>query len=172
MSDQTLNTKPLKASEDADKGKYLGRTIEHLDVTKYPGIVPVVEAMAHMAYSSRDLYRAADIYDRMLRDRECGQHSEVHAVQRQPREGAAQDRRSRFLNPLLVDSSSVPLRSVDLHSRAECSIRRRTGRGVSRLRQRSSPRCFCWRARSAVARGGCCSYWAPGPLTSVLTATA
>src|SRR3712207_8522011 len=28
--------------------------------------------MAHMAYSSRDLHRAADIYDRMLKDKECG----------------------------------------------------------------------------------------------------
>ena len=70
--DQTLNTKPLKANENADKGKYLGKTIEHIDVTKNPGIVPVVEAMQHMAYSSRDLHRAADIYDRMLRDKECG----------------------------------------------------------------------------------------------------
>src|SRR5437763_12095782 len=25
-----------------------------------------------MAYSSRDLYRASDIYDRMLKDKECG----------------------------------------------------------------------------------------------------
>src|SRR5947209_15544070 len=72
MSKDTLNTKPLKANEEADKGKYLGRTIEHIDVTKNPGIVPVVEAMKHMAFSSRDLYRAADIYDRMLRDTECG----------------------------------------------------------------------------------------------------
>ncbi len=71
-NDQTLNTKPLKANENADKGKFLGETIEHIDVTKNPGIVPVVEAMRHMAYSSRDLHRAADIYDRMLRDRECG----------------------------------------------------------------------------------------------------
>ena len=28
--------------------------------------------MQHMAYSARDLARAADIYDRMLRDQECG----------------------------------------------------------------------------------------------------
>jgi len=72
MADNTLNTKPLKANEDADKGKYLGKTIEHIDIVKNPGIVPVVEAMAHMAFSSRDLHRAADIYDRMLRDKECG----------------------------------------------------------------------------------------------------
>src|SRR5213595_1802315 len=35
-------------------------------------VVPVVEAMQFMAYSARDLHRAADIYDRMLKDRECG----------------------------------------------------------------------------------------------------
>src|SRR5690606_8901322 len=46
--------------------------IQHIDVTKNPGIVPIVEAMAHMAYSSRDLHRAAEIYDRMLKDKECG----------------------------------------------------------------------------------------------------
>jgi deoxyhypusine synthase len=28
--------------------------------------------MQHMAYSARDLHRAAEIYDRMLRDRDCG----------------------------------------------------------------------------------------------------
>jgi deoxyhypusine synthase len=72
-NDTTLNTKPLKATADAaDKSKYFGKTIEHIDITRNPGIVPVVEAMGRMAYSSRDLHRAADIYDRMLRDTECG----------------------------------------------------------------------------------------------------
>jgi deoxyhypusine synthase len=71
-NEPTLNTKPLKANESADKSKFLGKTIEHIDITKNPGILPLVDAMQHMAYSSRDLYRAADIYDRMLRDKECG----------------------------------------------------------------------------------------------------
>src|SRR5207248_4988626 len=31
-----------------------------------------VDAMKHMAYSARDLNRAAEIYDRMLRDKQCG----------------------------------------------------------------------------------------------------
>src|SRR5215207_2627269 len=74
MSDnQSLNTKPLKATEDAEaKKKFLGRTIQHFDMTKNPGIVSIVEAMQHMAFSARDLHRASDIYDRMLRDTECG----------------------------------------------------------------------------------------------------
>ncbi len=46
-------------------------TIEHFDIVSQPGIVPLVEAMKSMAFSSRDLYRAADIFDRMLRDTEC-----------------------------------------------------------------------------------------------------
>ncbi len=49
----------------------LKETIEHFDITSQPGIVPLVEAMKSMAFSSRDLYRAADIFDRMLRDTEC-----------------------------------------------------------------------------------------------------
>ena len=53
-----------------NKRDYLAQTIEHIDITKL-NVVPVVEAMQHMAYSARDLHRAADIYDRMLRDRDC-----------------------------------------------------------------------------------------------------
>ncbi len=49
----------------------LSQTIEHYDITRHPGVVPMVESMRNMAYSSRDLWRASDIYDRMLRDKEC-----------------------------------------------------------------------------------------------------
>src|SRR2546421_6190116 len=68
------NKKPMKAKQNAktSKKKFLNAQIEHIDITRLPGIVPLVESMKHMAYSSRDLARAADIYDRMLRDRECG----------------------------------------------------------------------------------------------------
>src|SRR2546423_9317298 len=70
----TTNKKPMKARTNGkpQKRKFLARTIEHVDITRLTGIVPVVDAMQHMAYSSRDLHRAADIYDRMLRDKECG----------------------------------------------------------------------------------------------------
>src|SRR6266480_2781535 len=69
-----LNKKAMKskASGKASKKKFLNKTIEHIDITKMQGIVPVVDAMANMAYSARDLNRAADIYDRMLKDKECG----------------------------------------------------------------------------------------------------
>jgi|SRR5208282_1133913 len=52
------------------KTDYLGATIEHFDITQH-NVVPLVDAMKHMAYSARDLARAAEIYDRMLRDLNC-----------------------------------------------------------------------------------------------------
>src|SRR5208282_5171409 len=53
------------------KSEFLKRPIEHVDITR-ESVVPIVEAMGQMAYSARDLHRAATIYDRMLRDRDCG----------------------------------------------------------------------------------------------------
>jgi deoxyhypusine synthase len=52
------------------KKELLSRPIEHLDITQH-NVVPLVEAMSKMSYSSRDLARAADIFDRMLRDQDC-----------------------------------------------------------------------------------------------------
>src|SRR5688572_27882990 len=57
---------------NAKKKQLLKTPVQHIDVTKQPGIVATVEAMQRMAYSARDLHRAAEIYDRMLRDKECG----------------------------------------------------------------------------------------------------
>src|SRR5260370_3606083 len=53
------------------KADFLKRPIEHVDITR-ESVVPIVDAMGQMAYSARDLHRAAQIYDRMLRDRDCG----------------------------------------------------------------------------------------------------
>ncbi len=55
----------------ATKKELLQHPIEHIDIKRH-NVVPVVDAMASMAYSSRDLARAASIYERMLRDTECG----------------------------------------------------------------------------------------------------
>ncbi len=54
-----------------DKKELLSQTVEHVDITGHDP-VPLVEAMGRMAFSARDLARAADIYDRMLRDGDCG----------------------------------------------------------------------------------------------------
>jgi deoxyhypusine synthase len=53
------------------KKELLSRTIEHIDISKH-NVVPLVDAMQQMAFTARDLQRAADIYDRMLRDKDCG----------------------------------------------------------------------------------------------------
>jgi deoxyhypusine synthase len=53
------------------KAELLSATIQHVDITQH-NVVPLVDAMAHMAYSARDLNRAATIYDMMLADTECG----------------------------------------------------------------------------------------------------
>jgi len=54
-----------------DKAYFLSGTIEHIDITG-TDVVPLVESMRRMAFTARDLARAADIYDRMLGDRDCG----------------------------------------------------------------------------------------------------
>ena len=53
------------------RSDYLATPIRHIDITR-ENIVPWVEQMEFAAYSARDLYRAATIYDLMLRDENCG----------------------------------------------------------------------------------------------------
>src|SRR6201996_5456844 len=53
------------------KQELLKEPIQHIDIKKH-NVVALVDAMQHMAYSSRDLARAASIYERMLRDQDCG----------------------------------------------------------------------------------------------------
>jgi deoxyhypusine synthase len=55
----------------ATKKELLQQPIQHIDIKQH-NVVPLVDAMQHMAYSSRDLARAASIYERMLRDQDCG----------------------------------------------------------------------------------------------------
>ena len=54
-----------------DQAQYLQDTIKHIDIKQY-NVVPMVDAMHSMAFQARNLARAADIYDRMLKDTECG----------------------------------------------------------------------------------------------------
>ena len=55
----------------ATKKELLSAPIKHIDIAQH-NVVPLVDAMSSMAYSSRDTARAASIYEMMLRDRECG----------------------------------------------------------------------------------------------------
>jgi deoxyhypusine synthase len=53
------------------KQELLQNPIQHIDIKQHD-VIALVDAMQFMAYSSRDLARAASIYERMLRDRDCG----------------------------------------------------------------------------------------------------
>jgi deoxyhypusine synthase len=52
------------------KSDLLVEVIEHIDIKEH-NVVPLVEAMSKMAFSARDLGRAAQIYEAMLRDEDC-----------------------------------------------------------------------------------------------------
>lgn len=58
------------ASPKWTKQDLLSRPIEHVDITKIDAR-PIVKAYRDMAYSSRTLAQAADIYSMMLKDKEC-----------------------------------------------------------------------------------------------------
>jgi deoxyhypusine synthase len=53
------------------KKELLTTPIQHIDLAQY-NVVSLVDAMASMAYTSRDTARAASIYEMMLRDTDCG----------------------------------------------------------------------------------------------------
>jgi deoxyhypusine synthase len=53
------------------KADLLSTPIEQIDITRH-AVVGLVDAMRNMAFTARDLARAADITDRMVRDPDCG----------------------------------------------------------------------------------------------------
>ena len=55
---------------DTRKAQLLSTMVEHIDIKSFDAR-PIVDAMKKMSFTSRDLGRAADIYNRMLADPEC-----------------------------------------------------------------------------------------------------
>jgi deoxyhypusine synthase len=55
----------------ANKKELLKDVIQHIDIKEH-NVVALVDAMGNMAFSARNLNRAANIYDMMLKDKECG----------------------------------------------------------------------------------------------------
>jgi deoxyhypusine synthase len=64
MTDCLTDWKPSKE-------ELLQQTIEHIDIKRH-NVVPLLDSMRSLAFSARDLARAADILDRMARDPDCG----------------------------------------------------------------------------------------------------
>jgi deoxyhypusine synthase len=52
------------------KSDLLAEVVEHIDIKQH-NVVPLVDAMSKMAFTARDLGRAAQIYQAMLRDEDC-----------------------------------------------------------------------------------------------------
>ncbi len=52
------------------KKELLSRPVEHIDITSFDAR-PVIDSYREMAYTSRTLAQAADIYSMMLKDKEC-----------------------------------------------------------------------------------------------------
>ena len=52
------------------KKDLLKKTVEHIDI-KAINAVEIIEAMMKMSFSARDLAQAAEIYDRMLKEKKC-----------------------------------------------------------------------------------------------------
>ena len=53
-----------------NKEALLQKTIEHIDIKKY-NVVPMVDAMEHMAFQARNLSNAAHIFNKMQEDKDC-----------------------------------------------------------------------------------------------------
>ncbi len=63
MNDQTK-------INDTRKAELLGTVVEHIDIKSFDAR-PIVDAMKKMSFTSRDLGRAAEIYNEMLADKDC-----------------------------------------------------------------------------------------------------
>jgi len=71
MTIDTLNKVQDEAQiNDTRKAELLKSEVEHIDITSFDAR-PIVEAMGRMSFTSRDLARAAGIYNQMLEDPNC-----------------------------------------------------------------------------------------------------
>jgi len=52
------------------KAELLAKTVQHIDITSFDAR-PIVDQMANMSFTSRDLARATAIYNQMLEDKDC-----------------------------------------------------------------------------------------------------
>jgi deoxyhypusine synthase len=55
---------------DHRKAELLSTAVEHIDIRSFDAR-PIVDAMKKMSFTSRDLGRAADLYNQMLADQDC-----------------------------------------------------------------------------------------------------
>lgn len=73
MTDTNTLNKQASANapiNDTRKAELLSKQVKHIDITSFDAR-PIVDAMADMSFTSRDLVRATKIYNEMLADKDC-----------------------------------------------------------------------------------------------------
>ena len=61
---------PDKQNSDEQKKSLLSRPVEHIDISNFDAR-PIIDAMGKMSFTSRDLARGTEIFDEMVRDKDC-----------------------------------------------------------------------------------------------------
>jgi deoxyhypusine synthase len=68
---KNLQGRPMTVSvNDTRKAELLSTVVEHIDIRSFDAR-PIIDAMAKMSFTSRDLARATGIYNQMLEDPDC-----------------------------------------------------------------------------------------------------
>ncbi|GGI79260.1 deoxyhypusine synthase-like protein [Polymorphobacter multimanifer] len=65
----TVVTDPSQIN-DTRKAELLAHEVKHIDIKSFDAR-PIIDQMAHMSFTSRDLARATSIYNMMLADKDC-----------------------------------------------------------------------------------------------------
>lgn len=70
MSQDTTAHPDRTQAEAQRKAELLSKTVEHIDIRSFDAR-PIIDQMANMSFTSRDLARATGIYNQMLADPDC-----------------------------------------------------------------------------------------------------
>ena len=62
--------KMTKQKTSSQKSELLNKVVEHIDITSFDAR-PIIKSMDKMSFTSRDLARAAEIFNLMLKDEQC-----------------------------------------------------------------------------------------------------
>jgi len=101
MTTDTLNkVQDTDRINDRRKAELLATEVEHIDITSFDAR-PIIEAMGKMSFTSRDLARAAGIYNQMLEDKDC---SIILAIAGSTSAGGCMDLYAELVRSNMVDA--------------------------------------------------------------------
>jgi deoxyhypusine synthase len=99
-TDTLIKTQDPGQINDTRKAELLRSPVEHIDITSFDAR-PIVDAMGKMSFTSRDLARAADIYNQMLADKDC---SVILVVAGSTSAGGCMDLYTQLVKSNMVDA--------------------------------------------------------------------